>query len=94
MSMVHCDYVNCILPLHDATMNKSSHRRLVKIPKKFHNILRKTPVLETLFNKIAGLQACNFIKKRLQYKCFCMNIAKFLRRPILKSICERLFLYE
>ena len=28
----------------------------------------KTPVLESLFNK--GLQACNFIKKRLQQKCF------------------------
>ena len=32
---------------------------------KFCNILRKTPVLEPLFNKITGLQVCNFIKKRL-----------------------------
>ena len=32
---------------------------------KFCNILRKTPVLESLFNKITGLQVCNFIKKRL-----------------------------
>ena len=23
----------------------------------------KTPVLESLFNKVAGLKACNFIKK-------------------------------
>ena len=28
-------------------------------------------------------QACNFIKKRLQHKCFPVNIAKFLRTPIL-----------
>ena len=31
------------------------------------NILRKTPLLEPLFNKV---HACNFIKKRLQHRCF------------------------
>ena len=35
-------------------------------------------------------QACNFIKKILQHRCFPVNIAKFLRSPILKNICERL----
>ena len=28
--------------------------------------------------------ACNFIEKRLQHRCFPVNIAKFLRTPILK----------
>ena len=28
--------------------------------------------------------------KRLQHRCFPVNIAKFLRTPILKNICERL----
>ena len=37
-------------------------------------------MLEYLFNKVAG------------FRCFPVNIAKFLRTPILKSICERLFL--
>ena len=41
-----------------------------------------TSVLESLFNKIAGLTACNFISisslKILQHKCFPENIAKFL----------------
>ena len=42
-------------------------------PYKFRNIHRKTPVLESLFNKVSylqalfnkvlGLQACNFIKR-------------------------------
>ena len=50
--------------------------------KKFHNIHRKTPVLESLFSKVAGLKACNFIKKRLQHRCFPVNIAKFLRAAI------------
>ena len=29
---------------------------------------------------------CNFITKRLQHRCFPMNIAKFLRTCILKNI--------
>ena len=33
---------------------------------KFLNIYRKTPVLESIFNKVAGLKASNFIKKRLK----------------------------
>ena len=54
--------------------------------KKFRNIHRKTPVLESLFNKVTGLQ----LKKRFQHRCFPGNIAKFLRIPILTNIRERL----
>ena len=46
-------------------------------PERFRNILRKITVLESLYNKVSDLQACNFIKKRLQYRCFQVNIAKF-----------------
>ena len=46
--------------------------------KKFRNIERKTTELESLFNKVAGL-GLQFIKKRLQRRCFPLNIAKFLR---------------
>ena len=35
-------------------------------------------MLESLFNKVAGLKACNFIKKRFQHRCFPVNILKFL----------------
>ena len=35
--------------------------------KNFAILTKKTPALETLFNKTSGLQACNFIKKRLLY---------------------------
>ena len=38
-------------------------------------------MLESLFNKVAGLQAYNFIKKILQHRCFPMNFTKFLRTP-------------
>ena len=30
------------------------------------------------WNKVAGHKVCNFIKKRLQHRCFSVNIAKFL----------------
>ena len=50
----------------------------------------KTPVLESLFKKVAGLQARNVIKKRLQHRCFPVNIANVLRIPILNNICELL----
>ena len=36
-------------------------------------------VLETLLNKVADPQTCKFTKKRLQYRCFPVKFAKFLR---------------
>ena len=39
------------------------------------------------FNKIVSLQDWNFIKKRLQHRCFSV-----LKTPILKNICEQLHL--
>ena len=50
--------------------------------KKFRKSHRETPVLESLFNKVAGL------------RCFRAKFAKFLRAPILKNIaCEQLLLH-
>ena len=53
----------------------------------------ETPVLESLFNEAAGLQVCDFIRKRLQHRYSTVIIAKVLRIPILKNICERLLLF-
>ena len=70
--------------------------------KNFINIHRKTTVLEALFNRVAGLRACDFIKRdsgpvillketeTQQHRCFPVNIAKFSRTPILKKIFEQL----
>ena len=46
---------------------RSTHQRcsVKKLFLKISQYSRETPVLESLFNKAAGLQACNFIKKRL-----------------------------
>ena len=42
-------------------------------------------MLESLFNKVAGLQAGKFIKKRFQPRCFPIKFAKFFRTPIWKN---------
>ena len=42
----------------------------------------KTAELQSLFNKVAALI------KRLQHRCFPVKCAKFVRKPILKFICE------
>ena len=58
---------------------------------KILSIVTKTPVLNSLFKKVAA-QVYKFIKKRLQQRCFPVNIANILLTLILKKICERLFL--
>ena len=54
------------------------------------------------FDTVSGLQQLtdiyiyvhNFINKRFQNRCFRVNIAKFLRTPILKNLCERLQVWK
>ena len=36
-------------------------------------------MLESLFNNVAGFKSCNFIEKRLQHRCFPVNIAKVFK---------------
>ena len=77
------------------TRIRSSHRRCSKktaILKKFAIFKRKYLRYSLFFNKGAGLQAYNFILKRLQHRCSTVIISKFLRAPILENIAERLLL--
>ena len=60
--------------------------------KNFVIFTRKHLCWNLFFNKNAGLQVPSFIKKRLEHSCLFANIEKLLRKPILKSICERLLL--
>ena len=55
------------------------------------NIHRKTPVLVSLFSKIASLEVFKFIKKRLQHRCLPANIANFLRQFYLKNTTSGCF---
>ena len=57
----------------EAVVRRSS----VKWVNKIRKIHRKTSVLQPLFNKVAGVQACNFIKKRLKHRCFSVYFSNF-----------------
>ena len=56
---------------------------------KFH---KKTPELESLFNKMQAYRPANLLKRPSSIGIFLTVIAKFLRTAILKNICERMFL--
>ena len=77
------------------TTSRSNHQRcsLKKVFLQICNIHRKTPVLESLFNKV-DLKACGFIKKSLQHSCFPVNIASIFRTSILTNTCKRLLQYS
>ena len=47
--------------------------------------LQNFAMLEFLCNNVAGLQAHNFIKKRLQHRCFSVKFAKSLRASFLHN---------
>ena len=55
-------------------------------------------MLESLFNKFTGLQTGNLIKKRLQHKCFPVNIAKIFKSIYFKghlwTTTSRLYWFE
>ena len=56
---------------------------------KSRKIYEKTPVSESLFNKVATL-----LKKRLWHRCFPVNFAKFSRAPFLQNTSGRLLELE
>ena len=60
---------------------------------KFCKFYGEIPVLKSLFCKIASIQACNVIEKRLLQRCFPVKFEKFFWAPILKNIYEQLLLY-
>ena len=57
----------------------------------FFDIHKKKPMLESLFNKVAGLRTCNFIKKRLQHRCFPVKLQNFyckIEQPLYPRACR------
>ena len=48
-------------------------------------------MLEFLFNKVTDLKAWNFIKKRLQHRCFPVKSEKFLRTPFWRTSANDCF---
>ena len=44
-------------------------------------ISQENNCVEVFFDKVTGPQGCNFIKKRLQHRCFPVKFSKYLRTP-------------
>ena len=65
---------------HHFVKSVSTHTQMffkIGVSQKFRNM--KTPVLKSLFKKVAGLKVCNLMRKILQHRSYPVNIAKFLR---------------
>ena len=81
--------------LREACQIPNTEQLLYQTDKSSH---RRCPIKEVVLQNFAifsGKHLCwslffNFIKKRLQHRCF--TVAKFLRTPILKNIYVRLLL--
>ena len=59
--------------------------------KHFANFTGKILVLESLFKKASGLQACKFIKMRLEHRYFCVKLARFSRALLLQNTSDSCF---
>ena len=67
-----------------ANLSNLSHSRWPFLfHQKFPLMFTRKYVLESLFNKVTGLVACNFIRKKSQHRFFSSNITKCLRKVFL-----------
>ena len=73
-------------------VGRSSHLRcfIKKVFLKIFKVSQENTRVGISFRQ--SYKACNFNKKSLQYRCFPLKLAKFLRTPILKNSCEWLLL--
>ena len=66
-------------------MRTSSHSQMfftIGALKNFAIFTGKHPYWSLFFINFVGLETCTFIIKRLQHRCFSLNIAKFLRTNV------------
>ena len=78
---------------HQIKVSKSYNEQVFNktaVLKNFAKFLEKHLRWSLFLSKNGGLQSWNFIKKRLQHRFLLVNIAKFLRTPVLENICEQL----
>ena len=69
-------------------MNKFRNRHSLMffkiiVPIKVLQILQESNCVGVFLNKVAGLQKCNFIKKRLQHRFLTVKFVNYPRTPTL-----------
>ena len=62
------------------------------VTKNFAKFTGKHLCQSLFFNKVAGVRTATLLKKRLWFRCFPVNLAKFLRTPFLQNTSGRLLL--
>ena len=62
------------------------HRKTPVLGSLFDKLARKTHDFEFLFNEVGGLQACNLIRKGFQHRCFPLNIKNSFFYRIYQSV--------
>ena len=70
------------LPVEDFEQG-ALRKELIIVPSIKH--FKAKRVLESRFNEVAGLKACNFIKKRFQHRCFPVKFAKIFKNIYLEE---------
>ena len=58
---------------------------------KLHKIHRKNLCWSLFLNKVAGLRPGSLLKKRLQHRCFPLNLVKFFNNSFFKNISAGCF---
>ena len=73
------NFVNTIFSIHFTQASVRACSTKLVLLKILEN-LQETPAPEFFFlEKVAHYQTCNFVKKRLQHKCFTVNFAQLLK---------------
>ena len=70
---------------------EAATRGVLGVLRSFAKLTGKYLCQSLFFNKVAGLRP--LLKKRLWYRCFPVNFAKFPRTPFSQNTSGRLFLY-
>ena len=70
-------YIREVIVIISVPYARSSYQSCSKKQLFLENICKKTRVLESLFNKVAGSQTCNIIKTRLQHDVFLWILLNF-----------------
>ena len=76
-------YGKCIFTHSEAATGRCSFK--IDALKNFAVFTKKSICVGSLFNKITGLQAYDFIKKRIQHRCFPVNVAKSFKNNYLEE---------
>ena len=69
------------LLIYRNSRSRSSHQKcsIIKMFLKYSQYSQENTCVGVFFNKVAGLRLANVLKKRLQHRCFPVNVAELFK---------------